>query len=39
MKEDEGVFDSQSLYLGLYLIYTLVQLADGESFIRPPDPC
>lgn len=31
--EDEGVFDSQSLYLRLYP--SLVQLDDAESFIRP----
>lgn len=31
--EDEGVFDSQSLYLRLYP--SLVQLDDVESFIRP----
>lgn len=31
--EDEGVFDSQSLYLRLYP--SLVQFDDVESFIRP----
>lgn len=36
MKEDEGVFDSPSLYLRRYP--SPVQLADVESFIRPPTP-